>query len=233
MILSCPACATRYVVDPAALRATGRTVRCARCAHTWFQEPPDETTVLARPPASFAASTEPPRPDDDAGAIGMAPDRYRSQLPALREPPPRFSLVARLWLGLGLAVAAIIVGIVVFRVEIVGAWPAANRLYAGFGWAAPQPWDGLEIRSDPASWPEIDGQKVFVLTGDVTNHGSAVKPIPKLSLVLATKANQPLKIVQFNADQDKLAPGERTSFKVSVVDPPQEVEAATVSWATE
>jgi predicted Zn finger-like uncharacterized protein len=39
MIVSCPNCATRYVLDAAVLRPPGRHVRCARCQTTWFQEP--------------------------------------------------------------------------------------------------------------------------------------------------------------------------------------------------
>ena len=42
MIVTCPACATRFLVDPAALGPGGRTVRCARCAETWFQAPPPD-----------------------------------------------------------------------------------------------------------------------------------------------------------------------------------------------
>jgi predicted Zn finger-like uncharacterized protein len=39
MIVSCPNCSTRYVLDAAVLRPPGRHVRCARCQTTWFQEP--------------------------------------------------------------------------------------------------------------------------------------------------------------------------------------------------
>ena len=38
MLLVCPSCATSYMIDPAALGAGGRTVRCARCKTTWFAE---------------------------------------------------------------------------------------------------------------------------------------------------------------------------------------------------
>src|SRR3974390_780676 len=36
MLIVCPGCATSYTIDPAAVRPTGRTVRCARCKGTWF-----------------------------------------------------------------------------------------------------------------------------------------------------------------------------------------------------
>jgi len=39
MILSCPSCSTRYLLSSASIGAEGRDVRCAKCAHEWFQAP--------------------------------------------------------------------------------------------------------------------------------------------------------------------------------------------------
>ena len=50
MIIACPACATRYVVPDSAIGVEGRTVRCAKCRHSWFQDGPEITVPAAAPP---------------------------------------------------------------------------------------------------------------------------------------------------------------------------------------
>jgi len=52
MIIACPACATRYVVPDSAIGLEGRTVRCAKCKHSWFQDGP----ALAEPIAAAYAT---------------------------------------------------------------------------------------------------------------------------------------------------------------------------------
>lgn len=79
MIIACPACATRYVVPDSAIGAEGRTVRCAKCRHSWFQDGPALEPVeraaapAAEPPVQATVSEEP---------------AYRSQPPPPE--PPRY-----------------------------------------------------------------------------------------------------------------------------------------------
>lgn len=61
MIIACPACGTRYAVPDAAVGSEGRTVRCAKCKHSWFQEP--AALNVPADPAQGASVTPPaPRP---------------------------------------------------------------------------------------------------------------------------------------------------------------------------
>lgn len=60
MIIACPECDTRYAVPDEAIGLEGRTVRCAKCKHNWFQEGPE--LEGASPPIEPAPTPPPPPP---------------------------------------------------------------------------------------------------------------------------------------------------------------------------
>ena len=57
MILTCPSCDTRYSVDGTKFPSQGRTVRCAKCGHSWHQdaEAPEPGPASAVDPAAAVA----------------------------------------------------------------------------------------------------------------------------------------------------------------------------------
>ncbi len=92
MIIACPACATRYVVPDSAVGVDGRTVRCAKCRHSWFQEGP-RVERPAPPPTAAAAPAPPPRQPEpqqppEPKAAPVEPARRVEQALAAA-PPPR------------------------------------------------------------------------------------------------------------------------------------------------
>jgi predicted Zn finger-like uncharacterized protein len=135
MILTCPACRTRYRVDDAALGGTaGRTVRCANCGHSWHHQPPPaeaqrigEVPVLEAPRVEPAFAV-PPRP---RLALESGPRQRRSGWTALG-----------LFILILLFVLAILGGIV-GRSRVVAAWPPAARFYALVGLPVDQPGSDL------------------------------------------------------------------------------------------
>lgn len=91
MIVTCPACETRYAVDDAALGgADGRRVRCADCGNVWHYSPEGAAIqkaiaeLTAEAGATAAGRTSGPRPTNPTSAPAMA----RPSIPLPRPAAP-------------------------------------------------------------------------------------------------------------------------------------------------
>jgi predicted Zn finger-like uncharacterized protein len=76
MEIACPNCAKRFRLPAEKLAPNGRKVRCASCAHVWFQAPPPAAEAPAgpaEPPPAAPRAAAPAAPAPEA-APGAAPD---------------------------------------------------------------------------------------------------------------------------------------------------------------
>lgn len=98
MIIACPACSTRYVVPDSAIGVDGRTVRCAKCRHSWYQDgslPADLPQVaVADPVAEQRPASPPPAPPPPAAPPAPEPDRYVAPEAELAEAPVGYAVPA-------------------------------------------------------------------------------------------------------------------------------------------
>jgi predicted Zn finger-like uncharacterized protein len=89
MIIACPACTTRYVVPDSAIGLEGRTVRCAKCRHSWFQDPhefePEESAPSRQVPPQPVSSEPAPAPRENTQPVparpAVAPERRPAPAP--------------------------------------------------------------------------------------------------------------------------------------------------------
>ena len=68
MIIACPSCDARYVVDPAKIGPDGRRVKCAKCGHTWAEAAPPPDDLADDIPAE---TSSPPEPSDASVADAL------------------------------------------------------------------------------------------------------------------------------------------------------------------
>jgi predicted Zn finger-like uncharacterized protein len=216
MIVTCPECSTRYLVDPRALGATGRVVRCASCSHTWHQAAPDD--------APRRVDLAPPEIDPARDAPG------RIQLPAL-PPTPRRSLSAVsgilfvvVVLGLGIA------GLWAARDQVVGYWPSAARFYTMLGIAVAEGPGELELDKIMTTRDSENGLPTLVIQGEVVNVSKVAHDVPKLRVILQDNNKHELQSWSFSVTDERLLPGATAPFRTSISQPSEAASQVVVTF---
>lgn len=96
MIISCPACGTRYEVPESAIGAAGRKLKCAACGHRWHvdgaaPEPAAAPVAMAAAERAAAAPAEPvvpPAPSFATMAASAAQPPVEASIPPVAPPLP-------------------------------------------------------------------------------------------------------------------------------------------------
>jgi predicted Zn finger-like uncharacterized protein len=214
MIATCPACSTRYLVDPGALGPTGRLVRCASCAHTWHLEPAADAPrrVDLPPPES------PPAPQVPLGGAG------RVQLPALSPQRRRLSAVG--WAAYVIVLAGVIAGGLWWtREQVVSRWPPAARYYQMLGIPVEAAQGSFDFHNVTPTRDIENGLPTLVIQGEVVNVSSVARQVPKLKVTLLDGSSHELQSWSFTVSDDRLLPGASAPFRTSIAQPN---EAATM-----
>lgn len=200
MILTCPQCATRYHLDPAALGSEGRSVRCANCGNRWLAEPPADAPRLVEPPDPA------PRPGPrNRGGFGT--ERGRTTGSA--------SLVG--WL-IGVLVVLILASAVVGRNEIVNALPVSASLYQKLGLPVTKNL-GLQFENVRSARLDERGVAILVIEGQIVNVSEHQQAVPPVKVTLLDDGGRQLEYELFQAKDEALAAGQKTVFSGRLVNP--------------
>jgi len=217
MIVSCTACKTRYLIDPAVLGAAGRVVRCAKCRHSWTQTPPVDLPrrldLVPLPPPGL-----PPAPNFGLPVRYHAPRRRRWPVAALAA-----------------AVAGLIVGTSVGyfgRDRIIETWPSTKRVYEMLGEFIGVPTSTLEVRDVRLVERPLAGLTVLVLEGKIVNMTDEPQLMPTLRASLLDGDKRNLFAWTFAIDQEVVGPGEIVGFRTEAINPPESFERSQITFVS-
>ena len=252
MILSCPACRTRYVVPDSAIGPTGRSVRCASCGHKWFQaaaEPVETTTPDTAAPSSPSAPplpstpapapvAEAPRPAPSPAPTAAEPERQRdwSSRDIDELPPPPFAArrprrnPAKIWtavaVGFALVVSALGAATWWFGVP---AW--AQNLMPAMAGAEPDLVIELPVeQQDHRTLP--NGTIYFAVRGSIVNPTDRPQRVPPIKAELRDAGGAIVYEWIIQPPVAVLPAGERRSFSEAHTDIPRRAVLLTASWAS-
>jgi predicted Zn finger-like uncharacterized protein len=251
MIVTCPNCKTRYLVDDAVLgEAAERRVRCASCGNLWTYSSKAEASsaALAEPTADGAMATTTPAGRPLAGPDGPGPraeptieSRPHPAGPtalgrpsvAVEPPAADGSHLARssgragwvIVLGLIVVVAGLVLVAYLGRDSIVALWPATAPVYRTLQLTG-QTGAGLEVTATPKRTPES-----LVIDGSIVNSAGQPRRVPRLRVTLrdGNKSNLESKVI--DPPVDRLAPGASARFNTTFEHPSIAATEVAVTFA--
>jgi predicted Zn finger-like uncharacterized protein len=231
MILTCPACATRYQTDEAKFPPEGRQVRCAKCSHVWHQArtapeaPPPEAPP--EPPAAAVPEPEPAPPEPMARAYAARPALSQQQQ---RQPFLPMLAVVLGWIGLIAVVLLIGLSAVRYRQEISVIWPQSAGVYSSLGMNVNA--HGIDFTDVDYHRESEDGQVVLAVTGRIVNKGSRELPVPQdIRVTLSDASNHELYHWNFAPAIQTLKAGQSSVFRTRLSNPPATARHLEVRFA--
>ena len=252
MILTCPECKARYVVNPNVLLPLGRTVRCAKCAHSWFEKKsendPDISQLknISQTKETQVTENEGSKNNDGSDVQTnkkrerSGPALEKSNLPALQNQKYESNKIG--WVSLAIFITILSSSFIGFQDTIVSNWLPAQKLYIALGLdnsGAIRPPGAKKVVKNE-SLLKIDVNKVIlkqineishlVIEGTVENHTDYHQIIPAIKVTLLDENRRNIHTWNFKTETTSIQKGESINFINYLPSPPKEARDASVTF---
>jgi len=218
MILTCPSCETQYFADDSTIGDSGRTVKCAACAHNWFV------------PGKLGTVEDAVIIDGDSAEATAALGAHEAYRKTVREKRQRKSRLAAFtsWAVTGALFFILGAGTVVFRNEIVKVWPQSASAFN---------FVGLDVNPFGLDFAQTDAQRTFDgttpilnVTGAVSNVSRSARKTPNVRVGLRDEAGREVAFILTDINPAQIAPGDTGNFTATLPSPPMDAYDLELSF---
>ncbi len=183
MIVTCPACDTRYNLADSQLGATGRTIQCMKCQYSWFQTP--ATLPSKKESGEDLAEKVPLAPENNESASATA------EASASGSDKPKGGISMALPQPVLIGLAVLILALIALVVTLLVANPFAPNVPAGYraidvfeGERVGETLNGIVLTQVERKIIKDGDISVLIFTGKVTNTGTLAIDLPEIRVQL-------------------------------------------------